>query len=142
MTPKIAFAVSQDNSFERNFFGQARKYIIYYWNDKQFVFQQEIENPYVNIPTIHINPDYGKKLVEFIKEFGVNVLVSKRFGQNIKIANSDFVPVLTGAKTPEEFIPILQKQMRWIDEELQSNQGNYKLFDLRKGNLKTYVKMS
>ncbi len=140
MTPRIAFAVSNENVFEMTFFGQAEKYLIYNWVENQFIFDQEVKNPNINKPTVHINAAHGKEFVEFIKELGVNVLVSKRFGQNIKIANSDFVPVITGSESSEEFLPIMQKQMRWIIEELQSNKGNYKLFDLRKGNLKTYIK--
>lgn len=133
----LALAVNEKNAFEPTHFGQAKKYLIYEWVDNQFVLIRNTENPYFENPTNHINIERGKELIEFLQENNVNILVSKKFGQNIKLANPYFVPVLTNANTADDLLPSLQKQMRWIVEELQTNEGHYKLFNLSKGVLKT-----
>ena len=137
MTPILAFAVSHKNVFEMKYFGQADKYLIYEWIDGNFAFKNELKNPFVNVPTNHINPENGKKFVDFIKKEGINILVSKKIGQNIKLVNSDFVPIITNLSTPDELVPFMKNKMKWIVEELQTNKGNYKLFDLSKGTIKT-----
>ena len=137
MTPILAFAVNHKNYFEMKYFGQVDKYLIYEWTDGNFTFKNELKNPYVNVPTNHINPVNGKKFVDFIKQEGINILVSKKFGQNIKLANSDFVPIITNLSTPDELLPFMKSKMKWIVEELKTNKGNYKLFDLSNGTIKT-----
>ncbi|WP_321287156.1 NifB/NifX family molybdenum-iron cluster-binding protein [uncultured Sunxiuqinia sp.] len=139
MKIRLAFAVNRAEVFEQKHFGEAEKFLIYKWEANQLVFQQAIENPLVQTPLERHSPEKAELLISLLKEQGINILVSKQFGKNIKRVNALFVPVQVGTSSPDELFPILKKQMRWIEEELLQNAGNYKLFNLQKGTIKTAV---
>ena len=139
MKIRLAFAVNRAEVFEQKHFGEAEKFLIYKWEATQLVFQQAIENPIFQTTLERHSPEKAELLISLLKEQRINILVSRQFGGNIKKVNAFFIPVQIGSSTPEESIPILKKQMRWIEEELLQNAGNYKLFNLQKGTIKTAI---
>ena len=139
MKIKLALAVNQAEVFEHKHFGEAEKFLIYKWEANQLDFQEEIENPLIRTSLERHSPEKAELLISLLKEQGINVLVSRQFGGNIKKVNAFFIPVQIGTSTPEESLPILKKKMKWIEEELLQNAGNYKLFNLQKGTIKTAI---
>jgi len=140
MTIKLALAVNHSKDFEKQHFGEAEQFLIYEWNDSQLVFQQAIANPFANLSHHQHSPAKADHIRAFLKEHDVNVLVARQFGHNIKRVNAHFIPVQISVSTREELFPILQKQMKWIEEEWKHNAGNYKLFNLQKGTIKSAIK--
>ena len=139
MKIKLALAVNHAEVFEHKHFGEAEKFLIYKWEATQLVFQQAIENPLAQTSLERHSPEKAEQLIILLKELGINILVSRQFGGNIKKVNAFFIPVQIGSSTLEESLPILKKQMKWIEEELLQNAGNYKLFNLQKGTIKTAI---
>lgn len=137
---KLALAVNQSKIFEEKHFGDAEQFLIYEWAEGQICFEKAILNPLTNNSNGHHSPEKAKKIMSLLTDNHVNVLVSKRFGSNIKKVNASFVPVLIEGSTPEEVFPILEKQMKWIEEEWEYNAGNYKLFNLKKGTIKKTIR--
>ena len=140
MTIRLALAVNHSKNFEANHFGEAEQFLIYEWTDSQLVFRQAIANPFANMSHHQHSPAKADHIRPFLKEHEVNVLVARQFGHNVKRVNAHFIPILIGVSTLEELFPILQKQMKWIEEEWAQNAGNYKLFNLKKGTIKTTIK--
>lgn len=139
MKIKLALAVNQAEIFEHKHFGEAEKFLIYKWESSQLDFQDAIYNPLVQTSLESHSPEKAEQLIFLLKELGINVLVSRQFGGNIKKVNAFFIPVQIGTSTPEESLPILKKHMKWIEEELLQNAGNYKLFNLQKGIIKIAI---
>ena len=142
MKIRFAFAVNHANIFEMKHFREADKYLIYEWVNEEFILKQEIKNPYSDV---FEEPQHGAtfkkmEIINLLKEHQVNVLVSKQFGKNIQLINGEFIPVLIAADSPKNLFPTLKRQVKWIAEELAENFGNYKLFNLNKGALKTSIK--
>ncbi len=61
----------------------------------------------------------------------------KHFG--IKHIVNHFIPVQVHEETPEKVKTILLKHMRWLQEELDKQPDQYKLFDINSGILKIAV---
>ena len=119
MNLKFALAVNNNNQFEKKHFGDADKYLIYQQEDDKLVsFFEEINH----FKTLDEKVEHGSKrkgnaIIEFLKERGVNVLVSRQFGKNIKLVNEHFIPVIISSEQPDEVISILTKHIYWIMDE-------------------------
>ena len=142
MNLRFAFAVNKNDQFEKKHFGDTDKFLIYKQEDDKIVFLSEETNRFkmMDEEVEHGSKRKGNAIIEFLKERGVNVLVSRQFGKNIKLVNEHFIPVIISLESINEVIPVLLKNMKWIDEDLQRKPENYKLFDLRKGSLKIIIK--
>jgi len=141
-TIKVAFALSNENIFENDHFGNADKYHIYQIAGEKMVFSEEIVNPHKSFDESqkHGVRKKGLAIVDLLKKSNVNVLVSKRFGKNIQVVNSYFVPVIIKEDTPDDVSEILLKHKMWLYDELKSNAEEYKLFTIDKGIMKTKIK--
>ncbi|RUT80000.1 NifB/NifX family molybdenum-iron cluster-binding protein [Ancylomarina longa] len=139
---KFAFAVNHSNLFEQKHFGDADKFIIYALNGKEISFVDEVENPYriFKEEKKHGSQQKGKAIIHLLKDEGVKVFVSRQFGQNIKVINSHFIPVIVSVEEPIEAIEILKRHINWIEDELINKSSDYKLFLMKKGILKTIIK--
>ncbi|MBA7700115.1 hypothetical protein ES703_108822 [subsurface metagenome] len=139
---QVAFAVNLSNSFEPKHFGDANKYLIYKYTDSEFVFLKEEINRFKNSDE---NETYGSQkkgraIIGFLKETGVQVLVSKQFGKNIQMVNKHFIPIIIKSEKPDEVISMLKKNIKWIEDELNNKPEEYKLFNIKNGVLKTIIK--
>ncbi len=136
MTTRFAFAVNNNNEFEDRHFGDHDKFVIYEWDSKRFHLVETITNKLKDDDDDddhhhHGDNKKGKGITKLLKEKGVKVLVSKQFGQNIRIIRQKFVPVITSSGNIEEVQNILPGKMQIIAENMKS-QDNHNIIDLRK----------
>lgn len=139
MTIRLAFAVNHNHVFEQKHFGEADQYLVYEWAANELIFREALPNPFAQLSRNNHSEAKRKQITELLQQHEVNVLVSRQFGENISKVNAFFVPVLVETSSPAQLILILKKQMRWIEEEWRQNAGNYKLFKLQKGTIKTSI---
>lgn len=138
---RFAFAVNHLNAFEPLNFCNTDRFLIYEWVNNEFSFLKDEANRFKN--TVDENVNYSEKkvkeIIDFLKSLEVNVLVSKKFGINIQMVNSNFIPVIVSSETPEEVKIALKKHIKWIEDELKNRPQEYKLFTIKNGILKTII---
>ncbi|MBN2166900.1 MAG: hypothetical protein JW717_11535 [Marinilabiliaceae bacterium] len=141
-TLRVAFAVNSINKFEKKHFGDADKYLIYQFQGDKFHYYDELINQAKDLDesNIHGSKLKGTSIISFLKNKGVNVLVSRQFGKNIKMVNKHFIPVIIATENIDEASLIIVKNLKWLIEDLQKDTDNYKLFNLRSGSLKEEIK--
>jgi predicted Fe-Mo cluster-binding NifX family protein len=138
---RFAFAVNQSNAFESRNFCNADKFSIYELISNDFVYQEEIINPYsTEEQQAEGSVDNGNEIINLLKKYDINVLVSSIYGRNIQMVNSHFIPVVVSSETPAEVITTIRKHIKWIDDELKNRPAEFKLFTIKKGILKTSIK--
>ena len=137
----FAFALNNENVFEKKHFGETDKFAIYRFENKELAFVEELPNTFKWMDEVHEHGSKkkGNAIISFLKEKGVSVLVSKQFGRNIKMVNQHFVPVIIAEDEPINVIEILQKQMNWFKDELQNRNTNFMLFHIKNGILKMHI---
>lgn len=142
MELRFAFAVNQANQFEKKHFGDAYKYLVYTIVAGKMILLSEEINEFRSIDEEieHGSKRKGNSIIKFLKEKKVNVLVSTRFGKNIKLVNEYFIPVKVPLKDLQEIIPILNKYLHWIEDEWINNTSDFNLFTISSGIMKTGVK--
>jgi predicted Fe-Mo cluster-binding NifX family protein len=139
----IAFALSEHGSFEKKHFGDADKYQIHHLSNKEFNFLSEEKNHFKSMDEI---PGHGTKIkadniINLLRQKNVSVIVSRKFGVNIKHIAAHFIPVEVSEETPGKVQNILLKHIRWLQEELDNHPDRYKLFVIKKGILKLDIQM-
>lgn len=137
----FAFALSNDNLFTNNFFGDADKFAIYEFSCDELKFVENIPNDMKadkDGKLIHIE-DKRAYIVSLLKSKNVSVMVSKKFSQYLRKVSDDFIPVIIEKEHPEEVVEILNKNMKWIKDELKNRQSDYMLFRIKTGILKSAV---
>lgn len=144
MSIKFALAVNQYNAFEPQNFGNADKFLIYEWADNEFIFLNEKANKYKSLVEEQAegSVEKGRAIIDFLRNNDVTVLVSARFGKNIQMINTHFIPVIVSSETPVEVITALKKHIKWIEDELRNKPGDFKLFTIKNGILKTAINKS
>ena len=136
---RIALALNNSGEFEKKHFGDADKYHIYLFDNGQLNLLHEEVNPYKSIDktSAHGTKHKADRIIKFLKKKDVNVLVSMRFGENIRFIINHFIPVEVKEGTPEKVKTILLKHMRWLEDELNNHPEQYKIFIMDSGILKT-----
>lgn len=83
---KLAMAVSNTGNFQAKHFGDADKFEIYEWDNNNFIYLNEIINPFKTLDEEqeHGSQGKGKAIIDLLKKYYVNVLVSKQFGKIFK----------------------------------------------------------
>ena len=138
MNLRFAFAVNNQNNFEKNHFGDTEKFQIYEIQEDKMVLSSEVENIYRNMG--HGTQNKGDFIADLLKKKNVNVLVSMQFGKNIQVVNKHFIPVIIYTSKIEEIINVLTKHIHWIEDEWNNKSSNYKLFTIKSGIIKTIIK--
>lgn len=141
MVLRFAFAVNNENHFEDCFFGDADKFIIYQLVSGQLEQIYEVVNDNKS-ELKENNSDNNEKVNILIKHLLANdikVIVSKQFGENIRIVNEYFIPVIISSENPEEAVEIINSHLYWIQDELNNFNSGYKLFTIKSGILKSSV---
>jgi len=141
MNLKFALAVNNDNQFEKKHFGDADKYLIYQQETDKIVFLSEEVNSFkmMDEEIGHGSKRKGNAIIELLKAKGVNVLVSRQFGKNIKLVNEYFIPVIVSSEQQDEVIKILNRHIHWIEDEWKKSTSNYKRFTIKSGILKSSI---
>jgi len=140
MDIKFAFAVNNNNKFQKNHFGDSEKFLIFRLQSGSLKLISEIKNSSLDIDEKHGSQKKGEAIIVALKNEGVNVLVSMQFGKNISIINKYFIPVIIYSEEVEEVISALIRQLFWIMDELENTSSDYKLFSIKSGVLKTVIK--
>jgi len=138
---RFAFAVNQLNVFEPQNFGNADRFLIYEWVNNDFRFLKEEPNRFKDLDDDHVNGSErkGKAIIAFLKNLDIDVLVSIKFGKNIQMVSTSFIPVIVSSETPEEVKLALKKHIKWIEDEMKNRPSEFKLFTIKKGILKTAI---
>lgn len=141
MEINIAFALSQNGAFEKKHFGDADKYQIYHLSNEAFKLLYEEKNPFklMDESSSHGTEKKAGNIIDFLLQKDVSVVVSRKFGANIKHIVKHFIPVEVSEETPIKVQTILLKHMRWLHEELDKQPDHYNKFVINKGILKLAV---
>ncbi len=141
MELKIAFALNDENQFEKKHFGDADKYTIYLLTEKACTLITEEKNQFKDLDETHVHGSRkkGQSIIEFLKGKDVSTLVSRQFGVNVKMIIKHFVPVIVYEESPEQVCNTLLKHFNWLHEESETQTETYKLFIINNGILKTAV---
>ncbi len=136
MDLKFAFAVNNEGEFQEKHFGDADKYLIYEHDSKKMIFIDEIINKNRDIDENHGSEKKGNAVIDYLKKVNVNVLVSKQFGQNLKMINKHFVPVLIADENIDNSIKFLEQNVFPIYKELRIKDSDYNIFRVKNGVLR------
>ena len=142
MANKFAFALGSNGLFINRHFGDSSVFRLYRKEENgALVFEAELENPFKEFDESqsHGSKTKGQGIVEFLKSHGVEAIVSRQFGPNIKIVHRHFIPIKTRVETPEEVLMLIEKNMKWIAEEWNSHSESYRMFVLKNGIVKMVV---
>jgi predicted Fe-Mo cluster-binding NifX family protein len=141
MEIKCALAIDNQNNFSDRYFGDAEKFMIYTWENDKLNFEELLINPHQQIQTKK-DEDPAKKaqtIIRLLKIKNVNMLVAKQFGPAISFANAHFIPVIIAENHPHQVIALLEKRMDWMKDELANKSGDYMLFRIKNGVLKSQI---
>jgi predicted Fe-Mo cluster-binding NifX family protein len=138
---KFAFALNNDHVFEKRHFGEADIFAIYRHAGNHLKLLEKFQNPHQNMDenAQHGSAQKGLAITKTLKEKEVKVIVSRQFGKNIRIINQNFIPVIIEEKKPEDVIDILEKHLKWLEDELENKSGNYMLFRIKNGIFKSQI---
>ena len=135
MRNKLTFTIAVDYSdtIKPRHFGDADKFLIYEYDNREINFSHELVNAYKTYDENHGHGSRkkGEAIVSYLKDHGVNILVSKQFGKNIKIVSQHFVPVLVSGDKPHHVIPTLQAHVDTIKAEWEKHTEAYQHLNLK-----------
>lgn len=139
---RFAFAVNETNKIELKHFGDADKYLIYEFMNGEFnlILEEVNEFKLTDEASKHGSEEKGNSIINLLQKHRVNVLVSKQFGRNIRMVHKYFVPVIIHNENLPNVQSILEKNMKWIIDELDCSKNGYKLFSINKGIMKSSIK--
>jgi len=138
---RFAFAINNENQFEKQFFGNADKFVIYELISGKLQKVFEIENECKNetFNNTGIDEKKAENITKKLIANDIKVIVSRQFGQNIKLVNEYFIPVKICSGNPEEAIQVISNHIHWIEDELHNFRSEYKLFIIKSGILKMSI---
>lgn len=141
MNLRFAFAVNKQNQFDERFFGNADKFVILELVSEKLEQLFEIENEFKDdaIDDLNIIEQKAESIAKNLLANDVKVIVSKHFGQNIKLVNEFFILVKFFSKQLNDAIKVINNHLYWIQDELNNFSSGYKLFTIKSGILKTSI---
>ncbi len=139
---RFAFALNANNQFAKRHFGDADKFLLVTWRDQEIVEELEIPNAFKSYDEEHEHGSgaKGKMISQMLREYRVQVIVSRQFGRNIRVVSQHFVPVVIYEAMPASVKTVLAKNLNWLADEINSTGEFYKLFIMKNGILKTKAK--
>lgn len=139
---RFAIAVSNLDDFEPKHFGDADRYLIYEYKNNVLMFDKILINKYKeeSEEEKHGLKSKGINISKYLKENGINAIVSKQFGKNIRVVNNHFIPIIVRLNNLDDVLDILVKHMKWIRDEYHNNIKEYNLFIIANGIMKIKVK--
>jgi predicted Fe-Mo cluster-binding NifX family protein len=141
MSIRIAFAVTKTDKHGKPYFGNADKYLIYEYFENKLHFLSEEINEIKGLGTGYLpgSRKKGEALIKFLKGMKINVLVSSDYCPNINMLNKHFIPVRIMPLRSEETIQAINHSFYWIQDEWRQKPGDFKLFTIGKGIIKTEI---
>ena len=112
----LAIATDDEKHFIKRHFGDAESYLIYQLDEAGWIFLKKIGNSSEE-ETMHADPVKAGSISEVLKDEGVQVLVSKAFGPNIKRMIKKFACILVHDKSIESGLDNLTQNYSAILEK-------------------------
>lgn len=132
MNIRFAFAVSRENSFENTHFVDAFKFLFYEIAENRIYFaESEINFHQSPREDEHGNPEKAPRMIRYLKERNIHVLVSMKFGKNIDLLRNEFLPIKVCGTEPYEVTKCLSKNLEKIQGILQNKKDLYPIIDAR-----------
>lgn len=137
---RFALAIDQEGTIKTQHFGAAENFILFEFKEGVVKIIDTIENPHQhgshsNSPSDH-QAKHGHKasfLIPFLKEQGVQVLVSNQFGSNIRKVIEHFVVVLSSQKTKEGIFQEIHDQFEVIKKEWMEHSNRHHIIRFKEG---------
>jgi ferredoxin/predicted Fe-Mo cluster-binding NifX family protein len=92
----LAFATTDGSTFTASHFGDAEVYAIHAFDGETFHHLEDVSNS-TGEAEAHGAVHKARSIIELLKERGVDVAVSRRFGPNIQRIRHSLLPVVTEA---------------------------------------------
>ncbi len=141
MAVRFSIATNKDGLLEEQHFGEADKFLLYELDGEELVLIGEEENIIKKRAGDDFNlKEHAPRIIEFLKEKGINILVSLHFSDHVKQANEYFIPVIVTHRRPEDVVNSIKEHLYWILEEWNKNRSDFSLFTIKKGVLKSHLK--
>ena len=121
----LIFAIASNDkiNYNKEHFGDSDNYSLYKINENEIVFVMDHKNTSEEEnPNIHADPEKAKGVARMLKKNGVQVVVSKVFGPNIKRIRKKFVCIFIKNMTVDESLKILQSRFIEILEEYNNGE--------------------
>lgn len=132
-TLRIAIATEGSHQYTVENFNMANNFSIYeYKSDRtDLKLMNEIANPVLLMDDEELRIPY---LIEFLKKNEIDLLVARNFSIKLKMQCKYFVPVIIDKQiTIEQICMLIQKNIRWLIDELALNKKENMVFNITKG---------
>ncbi len=121
-----AFASDDGNYFSETHFGDAGIYLLYAISNDDIKYLERIDNTSIEVES-HAAPEKAKSVTSLLKKKGVQVLVSRIFGPNIKRVKVHFVAVIVKKqKNIQEALTIVRDNLNAIEREWKQDSSQRK----------------
>ena len=120
-----ACGTDHDDSLVDTHFGDAPKYKIYKITDISHHLIEEIGNETKDIDEEekHGAEKKAKAITQLLKKKGVQILIAKRFGPNIKHVKLHFVPIKVNCCTADEAVELARLNFERIMHEWEKGES-------------------
>ena len=116
-----AFSTDDGKTYVNKHSGDARYFDVYKISETETTFLKRIENTAPEEKK-HADPEKAKGIGRLLKRDGVQLLVSKVFGPNIKRIKKQFVCIMMNDATIAESLKKLQKKLPDIRAEWEAGE--------------------
>ncbi len=118
MVIRAAFATDDGEKFINRHFGDARYFRLYEIDGHGYRFLRQIENSSDDEREgVHADPKKARSVAGILLNEGVNTVVSRVFGPNIKRIRTKFVCIVMDDLSIETSVDLIQKHRADIEEE-------------------------
>ena len=115
---RLAFAVSNNETFEKRHFGDADQFLIYLWNGEELVLEHVVKNIEKELDETHGSERKGNAIVNLLNHYNVNALFSRQYGKNVRIVSQHFLPVKVTSESVADVTECVLRYMNVIEENL------------------------
>ncbi|MGM0502777.1 MAG: NifB/NifX family molybdenum-iron cluster-binding protein [Bacillota bacterium] len=119
---KVAGATDNEQGLITGHFGEAECYCLYKINEQEIEKIKKIDNTTTTEEEFHASADKAESIKELLKEEGVEVILSRKFGPNLELVKKDFVPVIARRYTLENAVKFLQNNLALIKQQWDKEQ--------------------
>ena len=117
-----AFSTDDGKTYVDKHSGDARYFDVYKISETETAFLNRIENSSPEEKK-HADPEKAKGIGLFLKKEGVQVLVSKIFGPNVKRMKKQFVCIMMNDTAIADSLKKLQEKLPEIQTEWEAGEG-------------------
>jgi predicted Fe-Mo cluster-binding NifX family protein len=123
---RVACATDNGEDLINRHFGDAESYLIYDVDDQNYEKVKEINNSTEehkgDEEDVHADSEKARNIKELLKEEGVQVLLSRQFGPNIKSVRNYFVPVIAKKLRLIDAVKMLKNNLHLVKHQWQKEE--------------------